>query len=396
MSDPTPNPPVILLGGDTTALSIARSLGPAGIAVHGIGVTRWAASSRHISVIPVPVGDGIPEVAWAASLLGPATDHLRGAVVLGTSDVGLTVLARHRTELSERFRLDDSDVTAQMDMLDKLSTYERAREAGVPTPLFWRIDGPEDLARHREALVYPLIVKPLLSHEFKAKFPGQRKFVLVSDFAELTAAYAALAGAGLAVMLVEKIPGSDDQLCSYSTYIDPGGNPTYDYSKRVIRRFPPSEGLATYHITDRNDEVKEVALRLVKHAGLRGLACVEFIRDVRDGQLKLIECNARFSAANPLVQAAGLDLARHVYERVAGRQHEMPGEYRTGLRMIYPVDDFRSFLTLRSRGELTFGQWLRSIAHRQVFPVLRADDPLPVISRAVLRAAKILRVPIRG
>ncbi|WP_300016088.1 ATP-grasp domain-containing protein [Pseudonocardia sp.] len=389
------SPPVILLGGDTTALSIARSLGRAGVAVHGIGVTRWAAASRHISVIEVPPG-AAPEDAWAQLLLGPATEALRGAVVLGTSDVGLMVLLRHRTALLERFRLDDADVTAQMEMLDKLSTYERAREAGVPTPLFWRIDTPEDLDRHREALVYPLIVKPLLSHEFKARFPGQRKFLVAADFAELRAAHAELAAAGLAVMLVEKIPSSDEQLCSYSTYIDPGGNPTYDYTKRVIRRFPPNEGMATSHVTDRNEEVKEVALRLVKHVGLRGLACVEFVHDLRDDRLKLIECNARFSAANPLVQAAGLDLARHVYERAAGRPHELPATYRTGLRMLYPVDDFRSFLVLRRRGELTFGQWVRSVAHRQVLPVFRADDPLPAVARALLRAANILRLPVRG
>ena len=45
---------------------------------------------------------------------------------------------------------------------------------------------------------------------------------------------------------------------------------------------------------------------------------VEFKRDTRDGRLKLIECNHRFTAANELVRRAGIDLARIAYDRACG------------------------------------------------------------------------------
>jgi predicted ATP-grasp superfamily ATP-dependent carboligase len=386
--------PVIVLGGDTTALSIARSLGRRGVDVYGVGVAAWVGASRHLTPLPVGGAPGTPpEDAWVELLLGPGIPaRLHGAVVLAGSDVGLTAIARHRDALLGRYLLDDSDVAAQLTMLDKLATYRRAREADVPTPRFWEVDDPADLERHRPELVYPLIVKPLLSHEFKARFPGIRKFRLVEDPAGLDEAFAELHGAGVAVMLVEQIPGSDEQLISYATYLDAAGDPTYDFVKRVIRRFPPGEGLACHHTTVYGSaearEVKELALRLFKHVGVRGVAHVEFIRDVRDGRLKLVECNARFSAADPLPTAAGLDLPLHVYSRVLGMRHTMPASYPDGLHMIYPTDDLRSFLTLRRRGELTAGAWLRSVAHRQVFPVLRADDPAPAVARAWARVRK--------
>lgn len=385
--------PVIVLGGDTTALSIARSLGPRGVDVYGVGVAPWVEASRHLRPLPVTVPPGTDaDVAWAAHLLGPDVPaHLHGAVVLAGSDVGLTAIARHRDALLGRYRLDESDVAAQLDMLDKLATYTRAREADVPTPLFWQVGAPEDLERHRPELVYPLIVKPLLSHEFKARFPGTRKFRLVQDWAGLRTAHRELHEAGIAVMLVEQIPGTDEQLCSYATYLDAAGNPTYDFVKRVIRRFPPGEGLACHHVTDDGAvaaEVKELALRLLKHVGLRGVANVEFIRDLRDGRLKLVECNARFSAADPLPTAAGLDLPLHVYSRVLGRPHEMPATYPGGLHMIYPTDDLRAFLALRAGTGLTLRAWLRSVAHRQVFPVLRLRDPGPALRRAWTRVSK--------
>lgn len=383
------SPPVIVLGGDSNALSIARSLGGLGVAVYGLGLAPFVARSRHVQTIPLPAG-GTPEEKWTAALLGPATEHLRGAVVLSASDVGITVLNLNRAALAERFLLDICDVQAQQTLLDKLATYESARAAGVPTPLFWRLDEPADLERVLDDLVFPLILKPLQGHIYRERFPGVSKFRRAADVEELRREYAELTAAGISVMLVEQITEPDDQLCSYYTYLDDTGTPTFDFTKRVIRRNPPGMGIGSYHITDRNPEVQDLSLQLFKHVGLRGLANAEFIRDSRDGKLKLIECNARFTAANPLVAAAGLDLAQHVYLRIIGQRHELPIAYTTGLRLLYPSDDFRSFLALRRSGELTFGGWLRSIAHRQTFAYARWDDPGPAVFRALLRVPKIL------
>ncbi|GEL16913.1 ATP-grasp domain-containing protein [Pseudonocardia asaccharolytica] len=382
----TGRPPVILLGGDLNTLSAARSLGTLGAPVYAIGAAPVANRSRFVRPIRPPSRPDTA-AAWAACLRGPDTDHLRGAVVLAASDIGLSVLARHRAELSDRFRLDISDVAAQLAMLDKLSTYELAVEAGVPTPRFWRCDGPDDVERYRDELVFPLIVKPLLSHQYQAAFPGLSKFRLVHDVDALLAAHRELTRAGIGVLLVEQIPGPDDLLCSYYTYLDQSGTPTFDFTKRVPRRYPPGMGLGCYHVTDWNPEVREVALRLFTYVGLRGVANAEFKRDVRDGRLKLIECNARFTAANCLLTAAGIDLARYVYLRVLGENPILPTRYRTGLWLIHHMVDLRAFLVLRRRGELGTGAWLRSLLRPQTLAVLRWDDPLPAIVRSEIWAA---------
>jgi len=48
--------------------------------------------------------------------------------------------------------------------------------------------------------------------------------------------------------------------------------------------------------------------------------------------------------------------------------------------MLYPVRDFLAYLELNRRGQLSFGGWLRSIMHPQVFPVLSLSDPKPAIT----------------
>ena len=127
----------------------------------------------------------------------------------------------YRDALLGRFRLDESNPAAQLAMLDKLGTYRSAPAAGVPTPRFW-IAESRPLESLREELVYPLIVKPRLAHKAKKTF--RTKHGTVENFAELLAAFEADRAAAVDVLLMEWIPGGDDALCSYYTYLE-GGTP---------------------------------------------------------------------------------------------------------------------------------------------------------------------------
>ncbi|MGH7192512.1 MAG: carboxylate--amine ligase, partial [Candidatus Saccharimonadales bacterium] len=258
-----------------------------------------------------------------------------------------------------------------------LDTYRVAEAAGVPTPRFWLATTLEQLEALRGSLVFPLIVKPRLSHVFEERFG--RKFLVAESHEQLVEAFRVVQDASIETMLVERIPGGDDHLCSYYTYLDQRGTPLFDFTKRIIRRWPVGMGGACYHITDHVPEVRELGLKLFQHVGLRGLANVEFKLDPRDEQLKLIECNARFTAANGLLADCGFDLARLVYYRLAALDPPKLAHRRTGVRLWYPIDDFKSFRELRQRGELTLPGWLASLCHRQTFPFFRWHDPLPTL-----------------
>jgi D-aspartate ligase len=191
--------------------------------------------------------------------------------------------------------------------------------------------------------------------------------------------YATVSGAGIETLLVEMIPGPDSKLCSYYTYLDENSEPLFHFTKRIIRRYPVNMGGGCYHITDWIPEVQDVSLRLFKQARLRGLANAEFKRDDRDGKLKLIEVNARFTGANSLVAASGFDLARFVYNRLVGRAQEPLVTYVLGMRLWDPEADFHAFRELRRRGQLTFREWIASLMHRQVLMFFRWYDPWPTM-----------------
>lgn len=382
-------PPVVLLGGAVNAFSVARCLGRRGVKVYSLNPPgEHLCYTRYCTWIPDTVA-GTTDEEWADYLLGPASDHLRGAVLLACNDAGLQTIARHREALGQKFLLDESNPAAQMLVLDKLATYQAAVEAGVPTPKFWVARSRADVLSLRDQLVYPLLVKPLLSHVYRQHFGT--KFATAHTFDQLLDGYAAAEKAGVEVMLVEKIPGPDDRLCSYFTYLDEHGNALFDFTKRVIRRFPVTSGPGCYHVTDHLPELREPSLKLFRHVGLRGLANVEFKHDDRDGVKKLIECNARFVGSNGLLADAGYDLPWFVYNRLVGRPPEPLGPFRPGVRLWYPVEDFQAYRQLSREGQLTFGQWLRSVAHPTTLPFFRWSDPWPTLVNESRRVWQAIR-----
>ncbi len=387
-------PPAVLLGANmVTAVSVIRSLGRAGVDVRLLCRPGAAPSySKYARRLPADGPGGQPDL-WLRYLLGAESDDLRGAVLLACNDDALELLLDHRDALAERYVLDVCDVAAQRAMLDKLATYRMAAEAGVPTPRFWPAQTAQQVQSQSDEYVYPLMVKPLFAHRFKKVITG--KYLMVRDFDELMAAFRRVDEKGLEVVLLEVIPGPDDLLCSYYTYIDDQGTPQFHFTKRVIRRYPEREGGGCYHITDWNPEVRDLGLKLFRHAGLKGVANVEFKRDPRDGQLKLIECNARFTAANGLLVASGIDLGSYVYRRLAGLPQPalVDGAYARGLRLWYPLDDFQAFLELRDQGRLDLVSWVRGVAHYQVLPYFSWSDPMP---SAVRLRSKLRTLALAG
>ncbi|MGE5756004.1 MAG: hypothetical protein ACM35G_09870, partial [Planctomycetaceae bacterium] len=198
-----PTPPVILLGGGSNALSVARSLGRAGAEVYALDDdTAYVRYSRYCRRIPVP---GEAPDSWARFLLGPRSAPWEGAVLLACSDPALALIAEHRAALAAKFRLDESDPAAQLCMLNKLSTYREARAAGVPTPRFWLAETREQVLALEGSLAFPLIVKPHLTHVYERR--SGRKFERADDFDQLLRAHEALSAAAIPTLLVEWIPG---------------------------------------------------------------------------------------------------------------------------------------------------------------------------------------------
>jgi predicted ATP-grasp superfamily ATP-dependent carboligase len=369
-------PPALLLGGGPIAPPVARGLGAAGIVVAAVGTaTDPVRHSRYCrDFVDLGALEGVQE-RWLAWL----TEQPRtGSVLLPCNDDALELIARNREQLvSLDYRPVEANDEVVLALLDKHETYMRARRNGVPTPRTALLRSWEDVMTVAEGMEFPLALKPRRSHHFQRHFGLARKVFLARDRDELTAHVGRMRELDLEMLVTEIVPGPEDDYHSYYTYLDGRGEPLFHLTKQKLRQYPVGFGLATYHLIDRDEETIDLGLRFVQGLGVRGVACVEFKRDARDGQLKLIECNHRFTAAYELVRHAGIDVARLAYNRAAGLPDPPLDSYRTGVTMWHPVEDARAFAAYRGSGELTLRAWLRSLARPQHFPLFSWRDPKP-------------------
>jgi D-aspartate ligase len=376
--------PAILLGGSPIACSVLRSLGSVGVPVHVLGNAAWdtVGSSRYSTeFVSLGSGAGVEE-RWLDWL---ERDGPHGGVVLPCNDEGLELVARSRAVLVELgYRPIEANDEVLLAMLDKQRTYELAARAGLATPRTVRIGKATDLdtALTATGIGFPCALKPLHSHLFARHFGLDKKVLIAGNRAELEHEFARVAPLSVEMLITEIIPGPDDAHFGFYTYLDEEGMPLLLFTKQKLRQFPPGFGLGSYHVAGWNPEVAELGLAFCQGIGLRGLANVEFKRDERDGLLKLIECNHRFTLANELLRGAGIDLGLLTYNRLVGRPVPQVEGYREGGHLWAPVRDARAFLAYRRRGQLTFRGWVRTLLHRQRFPLFAWDDPGPALARA--------------
>ncbi len=381
-------------------MPVARSLGRAGISVYALGARSDAARfSRYCETfVDLGAGEGVQE-RWLSWLLRSAP---RGSVLLPCADDGLELIARHRALLSENgLRAVDVDDRVVLAMLDKAHTYELAQDVGIPFPTSIVLSDDTDIHNAAEQMRFPCAMKPIESHHFARHFGV--KALIVKDSAELYDAHRRTQALGMRMMLTDIIPGDDDQLVAYFSYLDDRGEPVFDFTSRKLRQFPPGFGLATYSLQAWEVEVAEVALRFLRGIGLRGLSYTEFKRDPRDGQLKLIECNNRFTIE---MHGFHVDVPLFVYKRALGEggaapervpgvssqtrvKHSAPVANRPDIEPWYlwnPLPDVVSYFILRREGRITFREWIRSLRRPLHLYVFQWRDIGPTLGVSFTRS----------
>jgi len=302
----------IILGGNSIALGIARSLGAQGIPVWVYDSVRSIAHfSKYTRRSIISDRDG-----HELLLEDGKKYNLNNWVVFPVSDGAVELLAHHHQSLSSIYRLTTPTSEVTRFALDKRLTYQRAAELGIATPWTRVIRSSTEV--DVKNLPYPVILKPALNHHFvphtnvKA-LPVDTAADFQGQFAEMSKTIPAEE-----ILIQERIPGGGENQFSCAALCEAGKVHAVLVARRT-RQYPVDFGNASSFVeTTDQPVVEEHGRRWLESVGFDGMAEVEFKFDPRDGRYKLLDVNARAWGWHTLGKAAGIDFSHLLWRQKGG------------------------------------------------------------------------------
>jgi len=362
--------PAYVLWFGPTGLSAARALGRAGVPVVGLhhDANEPCVNTRYARVVIKPPleQDEMATLTWLLEE-GRALAPQKG-VLLPASDAHWLFVAKHRASLEEYFHMAMPRHGDMEQWIGKPFQYATAKRIGLQIPFTCIIQNSADVAEAGDALGFPCLVKPVLSHlwqrEFNSKLHFVRDAVQLRHWAEQAIAR------GLSVMAQEYIPAPDHEIYGVFLCVDQRSQPLGWCVARKLRQHEPRFGNSCLSECVDEPEAVELALRLVRELGYHGIGSVEFKRDPRDGQLKLMEINLRPTTLMAVAFESGVNLPLLAYRDCLG---EAPPARpitpkRFGHRVGILANDIHAGRFHRRHEGLSWLSWLRSwVGTRDVY-----------------------------
>lgn len=303
------------------ALAAVRALGRSGWHVVAVEQRRFARraaafSSRFVRQRRVHPDFEDPEFPETLERWSREVD-----VVLPISTNAVLTIARYRDRIRAAVPLPSLEVLRRVN--DKPTVLKLAEALGIPVP---------GIAADR----YPQVVK-LRNDEGTYLSPGQRYRIVHNEHQKQTAV--SELSRWRDVVVQEFIPGG-----GYGVGVLLGEEVHAAFVHRRVREFPVTGGPSTACVSIVDDRMIQTAVRLLKAAGWRGAAMVEFRRDRRDGRDVLMEINPRLWGALPLALRAGVNVPDLMCRWALGdRLGSAPG-YRAGIRLRFLPLEVRTVL----------------------------------------------------
>lgn len=368
-------------------INLVRALGLAGLRSTVAKPKRFtsASLSRHCTQrIAAPDAD-CDEAGFVRALMEYGRSCAQRPVLFTEGDGDTLAVSRHRGELENYFHLVLPEASIVEATIDKLGFAALAEARGLPVPPT-RILRPEQSFASQVAdwNIFPCILKPTLRSGWFASqlASGQgrmQKAIRCENTRELQAIVSAMEVHGGAFVLQESIEGGEEWIESYHAYVRPGGEVVAEFTGKKVRTFSRIHGASTYVKIMDDPEVAALGRDMLARIGFSGVVKLDFKRDVRNGRLRLLEINPRFSLWHYPAAVAGVNIPALAFADALNPGSAKAGRVRAGVTWIRLREDFKAMREYRAAGELSFRQWIRSVMRADTCHEFAWSDPLPGI-----------------
>ena len=288
---------VVFGTGNFQGLAVMRGLGRCGIPVIAVAKAGgpglksryatevWNVPDTHVD--PEGVINVVIQIGERLKQQG------RRGVLIPTQDSTVELLCRHRDRFPDSLICHLPDYAIIKACSDKQVQCRLARELGVPLPTTYFDDERDQLfaALDSGAQQFPLVFKS--KKELPPSLRKKFRIILIKDRPQLERVVAEADAAGITHLIQDVIPGEDDELYTFGSYMNQAGELRAWFTGRKLRQQPPRFGVCRVGESKRVQEIVDEGVKMLRGLHYFGISQVESKYDVRDGRYKLIEVNPR-------------------------------------------------------------------------------------------------------
>ncbi|HKM67276.1 MAG TPA: hypothetical protein VJX70_08935 [Candidatus Acidoferrum sp.] len=327
-----------------SSLGIVRHLGRLGAQVSLLACSKnsLACRSRYCHEVIVSRTESLEGLIETAL---QAVERKHFDLMMPVSYTMTLALAQRREQFVPHTHLELLESATIERAANKVRMVDLAGKLGVPAPRTFRAS---DLPSCGKGLMFPLVVKP------QKESPGRPPIRYASDYEELNNILSGQTDGkprDLEDTLVQEyIPGHG---CGFFATYQKGACKRV-FMHRRVREYPANGGVSTCAESFYDAKLQLYGRRMLDALSWHGVAMVEFRRDSRDGEYKLMEINPKFWGSVDLPLAAGADFAGDLCQMALGRTLAFTDRYQRNLRFQWPLSGHGDLFHLWTRPQSIF------------------------------------------
>jgi predicted ATP-grasp superfamily ATP-dependent carboligase len=358
-------PPVVVAGAYLTGVVLMRDLVRRGLEVCAVDFNPGQPGFKSVygTTYLCPNPDDDP-AGWLAFMVQLSRKLDAKPVLMSSADQFVSAIAQHAAELEEHYIFCASAMSVQALLATKRRQYAVAADNGLPVPRTQFVSSRQDIEDFSRVAQFPCLLKPVHFRDWQRVERGHplycEKLVLAADPAELLEKYRLAAEINPELVVQEIIEGPDTAKLVYLSCYARDGSRLAGCVVREMRTMPMDFGSATIVEPVDDPEADRASDSFLRGIGYVGICELELKRDTRDGVVRLIEANPRYSVTSDSAAYAGIELGWLHYLDLIGQKVTPVTRSPRGFRHIVLSRDFSCIGEYRRAGLLTWGQLLKS------------------------------------
>jgi D-aspartate ligase len=370
------------------ALGVARTLGKLGVPVYAVDADAYTplAMSRYLT--KAFIWDSCPtdpeSFVNAMSLIADVI--ARPAIIIPMDDLSAVMVAANAASLAQWFIIPPIRPELPHQLANKACLNALCAEIGIPSARSVVPHSFDDVRAFAEGTEFPVVVKAAeqwrpLTDMFVTKVmhtPAQL-FDLCENYNY----------EGSQRLIIQEYVRGDDWICH--GYYNSEKNVSVTFTGRKLRAYPTDAGSTALGLSVDNETLRCASERLLKAVAYSGIIDMDWRRDERDGQYKILDCNPRVGQNFRMFEnSAGIDVIRAQHLDLSGRHIDTAGAMEGRL---FTVESFYVLGLFRQLPRNGSGQ--AAGKHSQFkgreLAWWSVDDPVPFLTmgaRMVVRALK--------